>query len=161
MKIDFRHAAVRQFCRYLLVGVLNTLVTLVVIFILKAGYGVNQWVSNAIGYVAGLINSFIWNKLWVFHSHDKGRAGMAQAVKFGVGFLLCYGIQLFVTWFLTTPMDLVSWTWTFGGVTLSGYGLATLVGMGFYTVANFVFNRLVTFRIGEKPKRGSGGGRQK
>lgn len=143
IKIDLRGAAVRQFLRYLFVGVLNTLVTLVVIFIFKSLLEVNPWVSNAIGYVAGLINSFIWNKTWVFRST---RRSAAEVLKFGLGFLICYGIQLFVTWFLDTPMQLGSIVWNFGFWTMSGYALATVVGMGVYTVCNFVYNRLVTFK---------------
>lgn len=146
MDINLRRKALQQFMRYLAVGLMNTLVTLVVIFLCKSLWGVNMWVSNAIGYVAGLINSFVWNKLWVFHSDKRHTAAVAEAVKFGVGFLLCYGIQLLVTWFITTPMQLGNIVWTFYGVTLSGYALATLVGMGVYTVSNFVYNRLVTFK---------------
>lgn len=74
MKIDLRRPAVRQFLRYLIVGVMNTLVTLVVIYLCKSQWGVNQWVSNGIGYVAGLINSFVWNKLWVSTLGSRGTA---------------------------------------------------------------------------------------
>lgn len=146
MKIDLRRPAVRQFLRYILVGVLNTLVTLIVIYVCKSQLGVNQWVSNALGYVAGLINSFVWNKLWVFGSKVKGRRATAEATKFAVGFLLCYGIQFLVTWTLTTPMGLGELYWSIGSMVISGYGLSTLIGMGVYTVANFVYNRLVTFK---------------
>ena len=143
ISIDLRGAAVRQFVRYLCVGVINTLVTLVVIMICKSLLDVNPWVSNALGYIAGLINSFIWNKAWVFHSNRNGRA---EAVKFAVGFLICYGIQFMATWFLAEVMELKQFVWDFGILQLSGYGLATLIGMGVYTVCNFVFNRLVTFK---------------
>ncbi|MBD5186056.1 MAG: GtrA family protein [Bacteroides sp.] len=143
IKIDLRSAAVRQFLRYLVVGVTNTLVTLIVIFVCKSLLGMNPWVSNACGYVAGLINSFILNKTWVFKST---RRDVAEAAKFAVGFLICYGIQLGVTWFLTTPMELGEIIWELGPVSFSGYSLATLVGMGVYTICNFVFNRLVTFK---------------
>ena len=36
--------------------------------------------------------------------------------------------------------------WHLGRYTLSGYGVATLAGMVFYTVANFLYNRLIAFR---------------
>ena len=143
MIINIRGAAMRQFIRYTFVGVLNTLVTLVVIYLCKSIIGINPWVSNAIGYVAGLINSFIFNKNWVFKSHHDAKA---EAVRFGIGFLMCYGIQLFVTWFLDTPMSLGSIEWNFGFWSVSGYSLATLVGMGVYTVCNFIYNRLITFK---------------
>lgn len=135
--------AVRQFSRYAIVGVINTLLTLIVIFICKGVLHINPWVSNAAGYVAGFINSFILNKTWVFRS-DKKVAG--EAIKFCVGFLLCYGLQLLVTWLLTDHTAIGDIVWNLPGFTLSGYALATLLGMGFYTIANFVFNRTVTFK---------------
>ena len=129
--------------RYLVVGVINTSVTLVVIFLCKSIFCLNPWLSNAIGYVVGLVNSFVWNKAWVFRSK---RRSVAEAVKFVVGFLVCYGIQLFATWFLDTPMNLRSLEWDLGFYTLSGYGLSTVIGMGVYTACNFIYNRLITFK---------------
>lgn len=137
---------VRQFLRYLIVGVMNTMVTLIVIFLCKSLLGINMWVSNAIGYVAGLINSFVWNKTWVFHSSKRKREAAREALRFFLGFFLCYGLQLFVTWFITTPMHLGDIQWHCGSLTLTGYALATFFGMGVYTVANYIYNRLVTFR---------------
>ena len=43
-------------------------------------------------------------------------------------------------------MDLGSIVWHFGIWSLSGYGLATIIGMGVYTMCNFVYNRLITFK---------------
>lgn len=136
------HAA-KQFTRYAVVGVLNTLLTLIVIFICKGLFHVNPWVSNAAGYVAGFINSFFLNKTWVFRSSN----GMArEAMKFCLGFVVCYGLQLLVTWLLTEHTGIGDLEWTLPGFVLSGYALATFIGMAFYTVANFIFNRTVTFR---------------
>ncbi|MCM1337840.1 MAG: GtrA family protein [Candidatus Amulumruptor caecigallinarius] len=133
-----------QFCRYLVTGVINTLVTLIVIYICKSIIGVNPWVSNAVGYVAGLINSFVWNKLWVFHSSDSGWRG--ESVRFFGGFLLCYGVQLGVTWLMDTYVIDPEFMLHIGSFAFSGYAIATLVGMMVYTGANFIYNRLVTFR---------------
>lgn len=134
---------VEQFARYIMVGVMNTLITLVVIFLCKSVIGVNQWVSNAIGYVAGMVNSFLWNKVWVFKS--RSRAYRTEALKFIVGFLLCYGLQLLATWLITRAFGDAELEIP-GFMTVSGYGIATILGMVFYTVANFVFNRAVTFK---------------
>lgn len=132
-----------QFIRYALVGVINTMVTLVVILICKSLLGINPWVSNAAGYIAGFINSFIWNKLWVFNSHNKI---MHEALKFFGGFLICYGLQFVVTFLLTDYTALGDMEWKIRDFTLSGYGVATIIGMIAYTFANFVYNRMVTFR---------------
>lgn len=135
---------IMQFCRYLVTGVINTLVTLIVIYICKSFIGINPWVSNAIGYVAGLINSFIWNRMWVFRSHD--HAWYSEGVKFFGGFLLCYGVQLGATWLMDTYVIDPDFMIHVVGLAFSGYAIATLVGMMVYTGANFIYNRLITFR---------------
>lgn len=132
-----------QFVKFLLVGGGNTLVTLAVILLLKSMLGVNPWLSNAAGYVAGMVNSFLWNKLWVFRSHS--RRFHIEAMRFFVGFIICYGVQFAVTLALTSNMDDMEWLLP-GGFTLSSYGLATIIGMCFYTVCNFIYNRVVTFK---------------
>jgi putative flippase GtrA len=136
------HSPIVQFAKYAIVGVMNTLLTLGVIFVCKSFFGVNAYVSNAIGYVAGVINSFLWNRNWVFKSN--GRFSR-QAVHFIVGFLVCYAVQFAVVWGLNQfalkdfEVDIVV-------MTLSGYGIATLIGNVCYTVCNFIYNRLVTFK---------------
>lgn len=142
--VNLQNAAVRQFIRFLIVGVMNSLVTLIVIFVCKGVIDINEWVSNALGYVAGVINSFLWNRKWVFRSSKNNAA--REALKFGIGFFACYGLQLFVCWFLTVPMELGSLIWTICGFTFSGYAVATIFGMCVYTIANFIYNRVVTFK---------------
>lgn len=133
---------VLQFIRYCLVGVLNTLITLAVIYLCKSMLGWNLYVSNATGYIAGLINSFVCNRQWTFHSDGDYRR---EALRFAIGFLLCYGLQLLLVWMLTSSA-FGQYDFRFFGVIISGYGIATILGNIVYTLANFVFNRVVTFR---------------
>lgn len=53
--------------KFLVVGVLNTLLSLVIIFGLKYFYSFSDVVANLNGYIAGLICSFILNKKWTFN----------------------------------------------------------------------------------------------
>ncbi|MDE7397791.1 MAG: GtrA family protein [Muribaculum sp.] len=137
------NTSVLQFIKYAIVGVMNTLVTLVVIFLCKNLLDINPLVANAIGYVAGLINSFVWNKRWVFRSSGQY---VAEAVKFGCGFLLCYGLQLLTVWLLYYHSPLETFEMSIGAYTLSGYGVSTLIGNVVYTLVNFAYNRVVTFK---------------
>lgn len=131
-----------QFIKYCLVGVLNTLVTFGVIYLCKSFLGINPYVSNALGYICGVINSFLCNKSWVFRSKGGYRR---EAVRFVIGFALCYALQFAVVWVLTeSPFG--EYVFDFWGIVISGYGIATLLGNVVYTLANFVYNRLVTFR---------------
>lgn len=58
----------RQFFKYSIIGVFNTIIGLGTIFVLFNVYGINYILANIIGYSFGLINSFIWNKRWTFRS---------------------------------------------------------------------------------------------
>lgn len=136
--------ALLQFCRYLVTGVINTLVTLFVIYVCKGILGINPWVSNAIGYVVGVINSFMWNRMWVFNSREDSWKG--QGVRFIIGFLVCYGIQFAATWLMNEYVIAPEFEFSLVGFTFTGYAIATVVGMMVYTISNFIYNRLFTFR---------------
>lgn len=137
---------VRQFAKYCAVGVLNTAVTLGVIFVCKSVLGVNPYVSNMLGYVAGIINSFVWNKVWVFRSHSSYRA---EGLRFAVGFGICYAMQFALVWCLTQSA-FGSEEYDLGIFVISGYGIATLLGNVLYTICNFLYNKLITFSF-QKP----------
>jgi putative flippase GtrA len=55
-----------QLGRFLSVGVLNMLVGLLVIYACKWLFNTGDVVANAIGYGAGLVNSFALNSRWTF-----------------------------------------------------------------------------------------------
>ena len=65
---------------------------------------------------------------------------------FVVGFIVCYGIQFLVVWLLNYKTALRGYEIDIYSFTLSGYGLATLIGNVVYTGSNFMFNKLVTFK---------------
>ena len=131
-----------QFLKFIIVGGINTAVTLLVIMLCKSVIGIDPYLSNALGYLAGISNSFLWNRGWVFNSHGKMPA---EAVKFFIGCGICYLIQLCFVWGATTLSPLGAMLWQIGGFTLSGYGAATVIGMCIYTLCNFVYNRHVAF----------------
>jgi putative flippase GtrA len=79
--------------RFLLVGILNTLVGLGSIYGCKFFLGLDDVPANMIGYLIGLTNSFIWNRRWTF-SHSGGIA--SSLPKFVVVFLFAYAANLAV-----------------------------------------------------------------
>lgn len=142
--IDRRAAQFMKFCA---VGVLNTLVTLCTIFLCKSILGINEYVANTAGYVLGMANSFLWNKQWVFRS--KGRTGR-EALRFCLGFAVCYLLQLAAVATLSNTA-FRDFELQIGFMTLSGYGVATLIGCVVYTVSNYIFNHTVTFKSNSQP----------
>ena len=130
--------------KYGLVGVSNSLVTLIVIFVCDEVLGLKLMLADVIGYVAGVINSFIWNKNWVFKSHNHRLR--YELSLFLTGFLLCFALQFLTVLLLRNPMKALE---------LSAFGISTdtmgeyaavCIGMVVYTLSNYVFNRCLTFR---------------
>ncbi len=120
-----------QLVRFGIVGVINTLITLIVIYILQELLHVKYTAANLAGYIDGVINSFFWSKLWVFKKLNSNF--MREAVLFLVSFGICYGIQ-FVALLLLVEVLHMADTW------------AQLVSMVVYTLCNFALNKCITFK---------------
>lgn len=69
----------RQFIRFLIVGALNTAISLVVYRALLA-LGVWYVLSAPIAWAAGVVNGYIWNLRWTFAGRDTGRARLLYAL---------------------------------------------------------------------------------
>ena len=129
MRFPVDKATTGEFARFLLVGLTNTGLTLAIIFILL-WMGTSLIVANIIGYGAGFINSFVWNRCWTFRS---GGQVWREALVYTLVWLACYLLQM-------------------GALLLSsrGFGLSdavsTLVAMVFFTGPNYLGNRWFTFR---------------
>jgi putative flippase GtrA len=76
-----------------MVGILNTAVTYVVYRILLY-FSINFQIANAIGDIAGGVNSYLWNRFWVFK--DSKVKTMESAPRFVVTFL----VYMFASWLL-------------------------------------------------------------
>ena len=146
MKIDKAEArkTTIQLLKYGVIGVSNTLITLVTFYLLNTLAGCTYGVANVIGYILGVINSFIWNRNWVFKTHNSVKR---EAMLFGIGFLLCLTLQGAVSWFLLEGlgwknMDEISWL----PMKNTGQNIVMLIAMVSYTLANCIYNRVVTFR---------------
>ena len=132
-----------QLLKYGVIGVSNTLITLVVFYVINTLMGLDYAVANTLGYILGLVNSFVWNRTWVFKT--KSNLGR-EAVLFVVGFLLCMGLQLAVSWLLLEELGMKNMTISWLPMKNTGQNVVMLIAMVCYTLANYVYNRLVTFR---------------
>lgn len=119
----------KQLIKFGIVGVFNTLITFAVYNILARGFGISIHIANAIGYIAGVVNSYIFNKNWVFGA--KGQKDINLILKFAVVNVISYvfnaGILVVASNFILNKTL----------VQIPG----TIVGMG----VNFVLNKVWTF----------------
>lgn len=120
-----------QLCKYAVVGVANTLITAVVIWLLLKLAGTANATANFWGFAAGVANSFIWNRKWTFISGGSFRRDLTV---FLIGFAICYLIQLGVVEFLIMQ-----------DFKYDPY-YNHLAGICIYSALNFLFNKHVAFR---------------
>ncbi|WP_396999088.1 GtrA family protein [Ochrobactrum sp. S1502_03] len=87
---------ISQLTKYGLVGIVNTTITFVVVAILS-GVSFDPYMSNAIGFAAGLLNSYFMNKAFTFNGtpHISG-----DAIRFMFAFIIAYMINIGVLHFL-------------------------------------------------------------
>ena len=118
-----------QFVKFGIVGVSNTLLTLVVYTILLKVFGVWYLAASAIGFMVGATNGFILNRKWTFAEHvgdslTPVRWAVVQGCGLGVNELLLYLFvhdanldkllaQAFATIFVTVSTFFANRAWTF------------------------------------------------
>lgn len=60
---------VAQFVKFGIVGISNTLLSLVVYAVLLKVFGVWYLAASAVGFAVGTVNGFLWNRKWTFRGH--------------------------------------------------------------------------------------------
>ncbi|MCI8321095.1 MAG: GtrA family protein [Dorea sp.] len=122
--------------KFLIVGVINTLVGTSVMFlcynILHTGY----WAASALNYIIGSIVSYFLNKYFTFKS---GRKSVREVLCFVLNITVCYGLSYGVA------KPCVHYV-------LQGYSVAVrdnaamFAGMCLFVVLNYFGQRFVVFR---------------
>ncbi|MEA2095912.1 MAG: GtrA family protein [Candidatus Cloacimonadota bacterium] len=121
---------IEQFIKFGMVGLLNTLITISIIFIFMMLLNVSYILSNIIGYLFGFVNSFILNKIWTFKSKKPiGR----ESFFFVLIFAICYLLQLLLLIVLKENLKIIP-------------EYAQLIAMGLFAVLNFSGNKFITFK---------------
>lgn len=93
-----------HFIKYNIIGIMNTLITMLVVWILHQMLDWNLELSNFLGFVAGGCNSYICNRIWNFKSHNDKKT---EIVRFLMVFICAYGVNLSVlegcVWLFNQP----------------------------------------------------------
>ena len=132
------------FFRFILVGVINTLVGYGVMFGLYNLAGLHRlgdpgyWLSSAANYVVGSVVSFFLNKHFTFRNRETGSAVVFRFIlNISVCYLLAYG--------LAKPAV----AWVLGGMGLSQQlqgNLTMLAGSCLFVALNYLGQRFFAFR---------------
>ena len=132
------------FFRFILVGVVNTLVGTAVMFGLYNLAGLHRlgdtgyWLSSAGNYIVGSVVSFFLNKHFTFRDHSRGLGVVARfVVNITVCWLLAYGLAKPLTSLALGSLGLSQ--------QLQG-NLSMLVGMCLFVLLNYFGQRFFAFR---------------
>ena len=131
--------------RFLLVGIINTLVGCGAMFLLYNLAHWSYWLSSAANYVLGGIVSFFLNKYFTFRRREWSWGQVARfALNVAVCYVAGYGLARLIMGALE-PLGLLPPVWW--------ERLSKLVGMGLYTCLNYFGQRFFAFREGKRREK--------
>lgn len=115
--------------KFLTVGVINTLLSLLVIFGLKYFYLISDFYANFIGYIVGLICSFILNRKWTFNHTGNIYTAI---LKFVLVFIIAYTANIIFV------LGLIK-------LNFNSY-FSHVLGIPVYTIIFYLGSRFVVFK---------------
>ena len=126
----------KEFVRFILVGLINTIVGTTVMFICYNLIHFNYWISSASNYIIGSIASYFLNKCYTFKNYEHNWRIIARfVINISICYLLAYGIAKPLATRLLSSMS----------VSIQENG-AMMVGMGLFVVLNYTGQKYFTFR---------------
>lgn len=132
-----------SFIRFLLVGVINTIVGLTTMYVLLNGFHLSYWISTLIGNIVGAGVSYVLNRNFTFKSENAVASSLIRFVLvIGICYFVSYSLGLKVAlWFL----DKVTWL-----PKEFAKEVAVLAGTGIYTILNYLGQKLFVFKGEDK-----------
>jgi len=124
------------FMKFVMVGIINTIVGTTIMFVFYNVFHLNYWLSSASNYFFGSIVSYLLNKNLTFRFHEKGYDSLYRFItNILICYLLAYGIakpvmQWILTGFNKTIQENVSMT----------------LGMCLFVLFKYLGQRFFTFK---------------
>ena len=128
------------FLRFILAGVVNTLVGTGVMFALYNLAHCSYWFSSAMNYVVGSVVSYFLNKYFTFKRSERDPK---MVLRFIVNISVCYAIAY------GAARPLARWILSGAGEVIRD-NVAMLFGMCLFVALNYLGQRLLVFRADEK-----------
>lgn len=141
--------SILQFIKFALVGASNTIIDLIITFVLNAIF---HWYyfAKVIGYCCGILNSYILNSSWTFKEERKKDAReiisfiavnlVVLLISLGLMYLMSDKVWNIVGWW--DALKLPSWFAKF----INGERFCTLVSTLICIIINFAGNKLFVFK---------------
>lgn len=117
-----------QLVKFILVGIVSTLINFI-IYLICVQLNISIAISAILGYIAGLLFSFIFGKSWVFKYVSSNF--IYVMIKFIFIYILGLSLHTFLTYYLESKID---------------YRIAWLIGIFFSTANNFIGSKYFVFK---------------
>ena len=126
----------KTFMKFVMVGVINTIVGSTIMFVFYNVFHLSYWISSASNYFFGSICSYILNKHFTFQYHERGWASLFSfTINIIICYLLAYGIaKLLMQWILS------------GFSITIQENVSMLLGMCLFVVFNYLGQRFFAFK---------------
>lgn len=126
----------KTFLKFVMVGVVNTVVGTSIMFVFYNVFHLNYWVSSASNYFFGSICSYLLNKHFTFQYHEKGFKSLIRfTINILVCYLLAYGIaKPFIRWIFSGFNDTIQ------------DNISMALGMCLFVVFNYLGQRFFAFK---------------
>ena len=139
-----------KFWKFILVGVLNTIVGTGLQFVLYSCTPLNQmattgtWIASSVSYCLASIMSYFLNKYFTFKNNEKG---WKPVVRFAVNIAVCYGIAyglaIPLTSYICTQNNISMFGWT---VEAFASNASMIIGSCLFVGLNYIGQRFFAFK---------------
>ena len=138
MKNTIKKILAMEQTRFIIVGVLNTLIGLLAMLIAYNIFHMGYWLSSAMDYIVASIFSYFANKYYTFKSDKKSKS---EVVRFVINIVVCY----FLSYGIARPiMDGVLGAFDLS-VSLMDQ-ISMLFGNGIFVVFNYFGQKFFVFK---------------
>jgi putative flippase GtrA len=126
----------RTLLKFILVGIVNTIVGAGIMFVMYNVFGLGYWISSASNYIFGSVLSFFLNKYWTFNVRKRSLFIVVSfAVNIAVSYFLAYKMARMAIHFA-----LAEHSQKFRD------NVAMLAGICIFTGLNYLGQRFIVFR---------------
>lgn len=126
----------KTFMKFIMVGVINTIVGTTIMFVFYNVFNLSYWVSSASNYFFGSIVSYILNKHFTFQYREKGWYSL---IRFTLNILFCY----LLAYGIAKPI--MQWI-LFSFSKSIQENVSMMLGMCLFVVFNYLGQRFFAFR---------------
>ena len=124
-----------ELVKFLIVGVLNTIIGASIMFVAYNFLGLNYWISTSLNYILAGTFSFFANKKFTFKSEGKT---FQKIILFIITLIFGYFVAFYLSKQITFFIDISN--------KKLKENISMLLGMVIYTVLNFIFQKKIVFR---------------